>query len=190
MSHFSYAVHVRIGAPHHSEGLVLQACHGSPDGSIHISYPDVCACLFIRVKVRVPQREVASCCFLPCFHWDVQDCCPVDRLAVTLTFSFQLFENLQKFSSVFHKKLVPLLFLPFFEAFSNKVYYAIQINLVDFVKSLLRVLAEIPLTDRPKQNKQSRCQPSPQREETAVMMKPSMVTLHKIVTLLCFKLSA
>lgn len=35
------------------------------------------------------------------------------------------------------------MFLPFFEAFSNKVYYAIQINLVDFVKSLLRVLAEI-----------------------------------------------
>lgn len=69
------------------------------------------------------------------------------------------------------------MFLPVFEAFSNKVYYAIQINLVDFVKSLLRVLAEIPLTDRPKQNKQSRCQPSPQREETAVMMKPSMVNI-------------
>lgn len=67
---------------------------------------------------------------------------------------------------------MPPLFLPVFEAFSNKVYYAIQINLVDFVKSLLRVLAEIPLTDRPKQNK-----PSPQREETAVMMKPSMVNI-------------
>lgn len=104
MSHFSYAVHVRIGAPHHSEGLVLQACHGSPDGSIHISYPDVCACLFIRVKVRVPQREVASCCFLPCFRRDVQDCCPVDRLAVTLTFSFQLFENLSKIKLSFSQK--------------------------------------------------------------------------------------
>lgn len=92
-------------------------------------------------------------------------------------FLFNYLRTCKKLSSVFHKKLVPPLFLPVFEAFSNKVYYAIQINLVDFVKSLLCVLAEIPLTDRPKQNKQSRCQPSPQREETAVMMKPSMVNI-------------
>lgn len=34
MSLFCSAARVRIRTPHHSEGAVLQACHGSPDGSV------------------------------------------------------------------------------------------------------------------------------------------------------------
>lgn len=50
-----------------TEGLVLQACPCSPAGR---HFTGICTCLFISVKVRVPQRTVASCCILASFHRD------------------------------------------------------------------------------------------------------------------------
>lgn len=50
-------------------------------------FPGFCACFFISVKVRVPQRTVSSCWILALFHWDMGDCYPLDRLAVTFSLS-------------------------------------------------------------------------------------------------------
>lgn len=89
------STHVRIRAPQQSEGLVLQACHCSPDGSIQGFFQAFCTCLFISVKVRVSQRTVASCCILALLHRDAEDCYPLDRLAVILSPSFSLFFHMQ-----------------------------------------------------------------------------------------------
>lgn len=62
---------------------MLQACRGSPDGSFQGFFKKK-TCLFISVKIRVPQRTVASCCILASFHRDMEDRYPLDRLAVTL----------------------------------------------------------------------------------------------------------
>lgn len=139
MPHFCCAVHIRIEAPHHTEGLVLQACHGSPDGSIHsISFPDFCACLFISVKVRVPQREVASCCFFASFPLGRSGLLSLLIAWLSLSLFFSTIWELEKKSSwIFLVKLVLPLFLRLFEVFSSKVCYAIQMNPVDFDESLL-----------------------------------------------------
>lgn len=89
------STHVRIRAPQQSEGLVLQACHCSPDGSIQGFFQAFCTCLFISVKVRVSQRTVASCCILALLHRDTEDCYPLDCLAVILSPSFSLFFHMQ-----------------------------------------------------------------------------------------------
>lgn len=63
------------------EASALQTCLCCPDGR---RFPGISTCLFISVKVRVPQRTAARCWILVLFHRDTKDCYPLDRLAVTL----------------------------------------------------------------------------------------------------------
>ncbi|MEQ2313302.1 hypothetical protein AMECASPLE_000477 [Ameca splendens] len=79
-----------------TESLVLQACPCSPDGR---HFPGIYTCLFISVKVRVPQRTVASCCILALFHRDMEDGYSLDRLAVTPVL-FSCLQVLQKTKSL------------------------------------------------------------------------------------------
>lgn len=132
------STHVRIRAPQQSEGLVLQACHCSPDGSIQGFFQAFRTCLFISVKVRVSQRTVASCCILALLHRDAEDCYPLDRLAVILSPSLFLFFHMQVVQittvSAFlvNHFLLPPPFFFFFASFKSLtflVYFSLIISL-------------------------------------------------------------